>query len=133
MWMAWGNCLLFVLFALQTENLTSLFMEIPLVSFYTVADSVTQQIRNCPYKTLKATTGTRPPLVADQYSPKSPNSKYRRTLMARTLTARLPRLFGIRSGVPWKKSHSCRFGIIKGEFLFILKTVHCVYLLESLL
>ena len=45
----------------------SFFMEIPFVPFYKVADSVTQQIRNFPYKTQTATTGTRPPLVASQY------------------------------------------------------------------
>ena len=42
-------------------------MKIHFVSFYEVADSVTQQIHNCPYKTQTATTGTRPPLVASQY------------------------------------------------------------------
>ena len=65
MWVVWGNCLLF---ALQTENLTSLFKEIPFTSFYKVADSVTQQIRICLYKTQMATTGTRSPLVPSQYS-----------------------------------------------------------------
>ena len=37
---------------------------------------------------------------------------YSRTSMARTLMARLPRLVRTRSWVPWKKIHSCRFGII---------------------
>ena len=32
-------------------------MEIPCVSFYKTADSVTQQICYCPYKTQTATTG----------------------------------------------------------------------------
>ena len=45
----------------------SIFMEIPFVSFYKVADSVMQQIHNCPYKTQTATTATRPRLVASQY------------------------------------------------------------------
>ena len=54
-----------------------------------------------------------------------------RTSMARTLTARLPRLFRTRSWVPWKKSYSCRFGIIKVVFLFHIKMVYCVYSLES--
>ena len=35
--------------------------------------------------------------------------KYSRTSMARTLMARLPRLFRTRYWVPWNKSHSCRF------------------------
>ena len=38
--------------------------------------------------------------------------------MARTLMARLPRLFQTRSWVPWNRSHSCRFVIIKDDFLF---------------
>ena len=34
---------------------------------------------------------------------------------------------------PLEKSHTCRFGIILGDFLFfILKTVCCVHSLESL-
>ena len=37
---------------------------------------------------------------------------YRRTSMAPTLMARLPRLFQTRSWVPWNRSHSCRFVII---------------------
>ena len=37
---------------------------------------------------------------------------YSRTSMARTLMARLPRLFRTPSRVPRKKSHSCRFEII---------------------
>ena len=51
--------------------------------------------------------------------------------MARTLMARLPRLFRTSSWVPWKKKHSCRFGIIRMIFIFILKMVYCVYSLES--
>ena len=43
------------------------FMVIPFVSLYKTADSVRQQIRDCPYKTQTAITGTRPPLVASQY------------------------------------------------------------------
>ena len=50
-------------------------------------------------------------------SPKQPTNptvdnrytKYSRTSVARTLMARLPRLFQTRSGVPWKKSKSSRF------------------------
>ena len=57
MWVASGNSLLF---ALQTENLISLFMEIPFVSVYKVVDSVTQQVRNGTYKTQTATTGRQP-------------------------------------------------------------------------
>ena len=57
---------------------------------------------------------------------------YSRTSMARTLMARLPRLFRTRSSVHRKKSLGCRFGMIKCDFLFfILKTVYCVYSLES--
>ena len=43
------------------------FVVIPFVSFYKIAESVTQQIRHCPCPTKTATTGTRPPLVASQY------------------------------------------------------------------
>ena len=43
--------------------------------------------------------------------------EYSRTSMARTLMARLPGLFRTRFWVPWKKFHSCRFGIIWGDFL----------------
>ena len=48
--------------------------------------------------------------------PKQPTkhyiSQYSRTSMARTLMARLPRLFRqTRSWVPREKSHTCRFGI----------------------
>ena len=43
-------------------------MAIPFVSFYKVADFVTQQIRYCPFKTQTATTGTQPPLVASQFN-----------------------------------------------------------------
>ena len=46
---------------------------------------------------------------------------YSRTSMARTLMARLPRLFRTRSSVPWKKSHSCIFRIIYGDFLFYIE------------
>ena len=42
----------------------SFFVGIPFVSFHKIAESVLQQIRNCPYKTQTAITGTRPPLVA---------------------------------------------------------------------
>ena len=38
--------------------------------------------------------------------------------MARTLMARIPRLFRTRTYVPLNKSHSCRFGIILDDFLF---------------
>ena len=41
---------------------------------------------------------------------------YSRTSMARTLMARLPLIFRTRSWIPWKKSHSCRFGITLGVF-----------------
>ena len=41
--------------------------------------------------------------------------------------ARLPRLLRTRSCVYWEKSHSCRFRIIKCDFLSILKMVYiCV-------
>ena len=40
--------------------------------------------------------------------------------MARTLRARLPRLFRTPSWVSWKKIHNCRFGIIEGDFLFYI-------------
>ena len=36
--------------------------------------------------------------------------------MARTLMARLPRLFRTRFRVPWKNSH-CRLKIIEGDFM----------------
>ena len=45
-----------------------------------------------------------------------------RTSVARTLMARLPWLFQTRSWVPWKKSHSCRFGIVY-EYIFIVPKV----------
>ena len=45
--------------------------------------------------------------------------------------ARLPRLFQTRSLVPREKSNSCRFGLIKGDSLDILKMVYHVYSLES--
>ena len=45
---AWGNCLLF---ALSTDrDFNHFFIEILFVSFYKIADSVTQHIRNCPFK-----------------------------------------------------------------------------------
>ena len=31
-----------------------------------------------------------------------------------------------------KKSHSCKFGIILGDFLFLLKKVHCIFQLGQL-
>ena len=46
------------------------------------------------------------------------NDQYSRTSMARTLMARIPRLFQTRSLVPWKQSHSCRFRIIKGDSFY---------------
>ena len=53
--------------------------------------------------------------------------KYRRTSMARTLMARLPRLFRTHSWVRWKKAHSCRFGIIYGVFLIHIENgILCV-------
>ena len=56
-----------------------------------------------------------------------------RTSMARTLIARLPRLFQTRSLVRRrKKSLGCRSGIILGDILyFYFETVYCVYSLES--
>ena len=44
---------------------------------------------------------------------------YSRTSMARTLMARLPRLFRTCSWVPKKNSYNCRVGIISGDFLFL--------------
>ena len=44
-------------FCLTDREFKQFFMEMPFVSFYTVADSVTQQIRTCPEKR------KRPPLV----------------------------------------------------------------------
>ena len=53
--------------------------------------------------------------------------KYGRTSMARTLMTRLPRLFRTRTLVPWKKSNSCRLGIIKANFLkYIENGIWCV-------
>ena len=47
--------------------------------------------------------------------------------MAQTLTTRLPPLFRTPSWVPWKQSHSSRFGIIKGVFLFCIENgILCV-------
>ena len=57
---------------------------------------------------------------------------YSRTSLAQTLMACLPRLFRAPSWVPWNKSHRCRFGIIKDDFLFLYwGMVYCVYSLES--
>ena len=42
---------------------------------------------------------------------------YSRTSMARTLMARLPRLFRTHSWVRWKKAHSGRYWIVYGVFL----------------
>ena len=47
--------------------LPAFFIRISFVSFYKIAESVTQQIRNWPCKTQTATIGTRPLLVASQY------------------------------------------------------------------
>ena len=63
MWVTWGN---YLLFALQTENLTSLFYGDSFCFLLQSCRLCDQQIRNCPYKTQTATTGTRPPLVASQ-------------------------------------------------------------------
>ena len=58
---------------------------------------------------------------------KNIQSKYSRISMARTLMARLPRLFRTRSGVPWKKSGSWRFGIVWGDFLCCIENgIFCV-------
>ena len=59
---------------------------------------------------------------------------YSRTLVARTLMARLPRLFRTRSCALWNKFHSCKFGIWDnlGWFSFLYwKLVYCLYSLES--
>ena len=54
-------------------------------------------------------------------------AKYSRTSMARTLMPRLPRLFRNRSCVPWKKSHSFRFELILGDFVFYIENgILCV-------
>ena len=51
---------------------------------------------------------------------------YSGTSMAQILMAHLP-LFRICSGVPWEKILSCRFGIIKGDFLFYIENgILCV-------
>ena len=44
------------------------FVEISFVSVFKIAESVTQQIRTCPYETQTASTGTRLPLIASQFS-----------------------------------------------------------------
>ena len=46
---------------------------------------------------------------------------YSRTSVARTLMARLPRLFRTRSRVPKKNSFVCRFWIILCDFLFYIE------------
>ena len=51
---------------------------------------------------------------------------YSRTSVVRRLMARVPRLFQTRSSVPWKKSNSCRFGLIKGELFYIENGILCV-------
>ena len=51
--------------------------------------------------------------------------------MARTLMARLPRLFRTRSWVPWENPIPADLGYIRLFFFFILKMVYCVYSLES--
>ena len=43
-------------------------MGVSFVTVYNMAEPVAQQMRNCVCKTQTATTGTRPPLVASQYS-----------------------------------------------------------------
>ena len=43
-------------------------MGVSFVTVYKMAESVAQQMRNCVCKTQTATTGTRPPLVASQYT-----------------------------------------------------------------
>ena len=54
-------------------------------------------------------------------------TQYSRTSTAQALMARLPRLFGTRSGVPWKKSIGCRFGIIFDDFLIHIENgILCV-------
>ena len=55
------------------------------------------------------------------------NGTYSRTPMVRTLMARLARLFRTRALVPRNKYHSCRFGIIKGDFPFYIENgILCV-------
>ena len=46
---------------------------------------------------------------------------YSRTSVARTLMARLLRLFRTRLWVPWKQSNSCRFGINLAHFLLYIE------------
>ena len=46
----------------------SFFVCVSFIPFYKQAKSVSQQMRNCVCKTQTATTGTRPPLVASQYT-----------------------------------------------------------------
>ena len=59
---------------------------------------------------------------------------YSRTSVARTLMARLSRLFRTHSWVPWKKSHSCRFGIIQNDFRFHIENgILCVLIRIALL
>ena len=59
---------------------------------------------------------------------KNKTSIYSRTSVARTLMARLLRLFRTRWWVPKKNCLSCSFRVI---FLFCIGTVYCVYLLKS--
>ena len=54
------------------------------------------------------------------------NLNYSRTSMARTLMARLPRLFRSHSLVPWNKSDSCRSGMIYDDFLFYIEKWYIV-------
>ena len=62
-WHVGGLVKLFT-FAPQTENFTSLFsLGFPFVSFYKIAEPVTQQIRNCPCKAKTATTGRQPVVI----------------------------------------------------------------------
>ena len=46
-------------------------MGVSVVTVYKMAEPVAQQMRNCVCKTQTATTGTRPPLVASQYTLKT--------------------------------------------------------------
>ena len=61
-------------------------------------------------------------------------SNYSKTSVTRTLMARLPRPFRTRSRVPNEKNHIAAdinvFGILSGDFLFLLIMVSCVYSLE---
>ena len=57
--------------------------------------------------------------------------KYSRTSVARTLMARLPRLFRTRPWVPWKNPIAADEQSFRVIFFFMLKMVYCVYSLES--